>query len=433
MWSDRSTEAAPLAEPPRLHRFVLEDGARRYESSKERSSIGSDPSNDLVLDDRTVSRFHSEIAVRPDGAWIRDLGSLNGTVVDGMLVKEARLRDGSMIRFGEAQVRFAYGAEADLVAVSEELHFGRLLGASIAMRAAFHLLERAGASDATLLLEGETGTGKDAAAESVHAASARADGPFVVVDCSALPLNLIESELFGHERGAFTGAAARRVGAFEAAHRGTVFLDEIGELPADLQPRLLRVLEHRTLQRVGSTERIPIDVRVIAATNRDLRVEVNEGRFRSDLYYRLAVLKVRMPPLRERPDDVPAIAEHLLTELGASRVELDKLLEPAFVERLQAAAWPGNVRELRNYLERCLILDQRLPMTEEVREPRADDRVDPSVPYAIARRRAVDEFERAYAAALVAHHQGNVPKAAEAAGFHRVYLYRLLKKHGIKP
>jgi DNA-binding NtrC family response regulator len=431
MWSDQSTEASPLARPPQLHRFVLEDGTgRRYESSQERSSIGSHPSNDYVVDDRTVSRFHSEIAMREDGAWIRDLGSRNGTVVDGMLVKEARLRDGSSIKLGNATVRFSYGAQADLVHVSGELHFGRILGASIAMRAAFHLLERAAASDATLLLEGETGTGKDAAAESVHAASRRRDRPFVVVDCSALPLNLIESELFGHERGAFTGATARRVGAFEAADGGTVFLDEIGELPADLQPRLLRVLEHRTLQRVGSTERIPIDVRMIAATNRDLRIEVNEGRFRSDLYYRLAVLKVKLPPLRERPEDVPVIAEHLLTELGASREELDELLDPAFVARLQGAAWPGNVRELRNYLERCLILDQRLPVPEDAQEK--PDRVDPNVPYAIARRRTLDAFERAYATALVAHHNGNVAKAADAAGFHRVYLYRLLKKHGIK-
>jgi DNA-binding NtrC family response regulator len=266
------------------------------------------------------------------------------------------------------------------------------------------------------------------AAESIHQESTRAAGPFVVIDCSAIPRELLESELFGHERGSFTGATQRRTGAFEEAHGGTVFLDEIGELPLQLQPKLLRVLEAREVRRVGATSVTPIDVRVIAATNRDLRGEVNGARFRSDLYFRLAVLKVALPPLRSRPDDLPALVDHFLVQLGAARHTAEALRAPEFQARLAAAAWPGNVRELRNYLERCLVFEEPPPIGEGADAPGSIA----DLAYEEARRRAVAEFERAYVEALLAKHGGKVALAARAAGIDRVYLYRLMRRHGVR-
>ncbi|MEM9189388.1 MAG: sigma 54-interacting transcriptional regulator [Myxococcota bacterium] len=435
MWEDRSTEIAQLDRPTPLRRFVLEVPAtgERWESERDRATVGANPSNDLVLDSRTVSRFHCEIEMREDGAWIRDLESRNGTIVDGMRVTEALLRERATLRLGDQELRFHYGEAAHLVPVSEDTRFGSLLGVSVPMRAAFHMLSLAAGSDVTVLLEGETGTGKDAAADSLHAASRRAEGPFVVVDCSAVAASVIESELFGHEKGAFTGAQQRREGAFEAADGGTVFLDEIGELPLDLQPKLLRVLERKTIQRVGSTARIPINVRIVAATNRDLRREVNRGRFRPDLYYRLAVFRVSLPPLRARPNDVVMIAEAILDGLGASESQKDLLLSDAETEKLRRASWPGNVRELRNYLEQCLVLSSPMPLSQPLEaEPSAPVvSHDPRVPYSLARQHAIASFERGYTAALLERHQGSIPKAAKAAGLHRAHLYRILKRHGL--
>jgi DNA-binding NtrC family response regulator len=279
-------------------------------------------------------------------------------------------------------------------------------------------------------LVGETGTGKELAAQSIHEASARRDAPFVVVDCSTLTAQLIESELFGHERGAFTGAHERRVGAFEAANGGTVFLDEIGEMPLELQPKLLRVLEARAVRRLGGSDTVPVDVRVIAATHRDLRREVNEARFRADLYFRLAVAQVRLPPLRERPTDIPMLVRTLLERLGAPSHVADELLRPESLSRLQHAAWPGNVRELKNAIERHLVLDEPLP-ADDPSAPEADlGTFDPNVPFAAARRRLLEKFERRYLRALLEHHGGNVPKAARAAGIDRTHVYRLLRKQG---
>jgi DNA-binding NtrC family response regulator len=301
------------------------------------------------------------------------------------------------------------------------------------MRACFALLERASARDVTVLLEGETGTGKSQAAQAIHNASARRDKPFIVVDCGAIPSNLLESELFGHEKGAFTGALVRRAGAFEEAHGGTVFLDEIGELPAELQPKLLRVLETREIRRVGSNTYQPVDIRLIAATHRDLRAEVNAGRFRSDLFFRLAVLRIVQPSLRQRPEDLPLLVEQILASLGADPERTGALRTPEFIARLQHAAWPGNVRELRNYLERCLVFEDALAISEEEARPGGSLEVDPTQPYADQRRRVVDDFERRYLRALLEKHQGKVAQAAVTAGVDRVHLYRLLRRHGIKP
>jgi two-component system, NtrC family, response regulator GlrR len=290
------------------------------------------------------------------------------------------------------------------------------------------------------LIEGETGTGKTEAAEAVHRAGARKDRPFVVVDCAAIPENLLDSELFGHERGAFTGAVARRTGAFEEADGGTIFLDEIGELPASLQPKLLRVLETRTIRRVGGTGTQKVDVRIIAATNRDLRAEVNAGRFRADLYFRLAVVRLALPPLRARPEDLPLLAESILRRLGATDEDMRLLARPEFDERLTGSAWPGNVRELRNYLERCLVFDDVLPPSDDLaagEEPApalvgGDDDELLTKPLPDARELAIEAFERRYLEALLRRHGGKMNAAAAAAGIGRVYLYKLLVKHRLK-
>ncbi len=407
--------------------------AAAWQSTGDRCSIGSHRGNDLVVEDSTVSRFHCEIVVDEGGARVRDLKSRNGTVVDGVAVREAFLRAGSLLRLGKTVVRFELGMELNKLPLSEETHFGSLTGVSAAMRAVFAMLARAADSDATVLLEGETGTGKSQAARSIHRESARRDGPFVIVDCGAILGNLLESELFGHEKGAFTGATDRRVGAFEEASGGTLFLDEIGELPLDLQPKLLRALEAREVRRVGSNTHRPVDVRVVAATNRDLRTEVNVGRFRADLYFRLAVVTLGMPPLRQRPEDIPALVEEMLTSLRAPPEQAEALRAPAFVAQLQHAVWSGNVRELRNYLERCIVLRAIGPVEACEDGAGAGLVVDPTAPYASERDRAIADFERRYFEGLLRLHGGKVSRAAGAAGIDRAYLYRLMRRHGIEP
>src|SRR5207248_3349042 len=259
--------------------------------------------------------------------------------------------------------------------------------------------------------------------------SSRRDRPFIVVDCGAIPCNLLESELFGHEKGAFTGACERRLGAFEEASTGTLFLDEVGELPLDLQPKLLRALESKEIRRVGSSQWRVADVRVIAATNRELRTDVNTGRFRGDLYYRLAVVTIALPPLRTRLEDLPLLVSRLLETLGADRNAVALLSTPEFLRSLESAAWPGNVRELRNFLQRCLVFRQPIP-TADIAASVPDSAGD-VWHYVSARRRALDEFERRYLEALLARHDGKVALAAREAGVGRVYLYRLLKRHAV--
>ncbi|MBX7190912.1 MAG: sigma 54-interacting transcriptional regulator [Sandaracinaceae bacterium] len=402
----------------------------------DRLSIGTHPSNDLVLTDPFVSRFHCELVADEERVRVRDVGSSNGTSVDGVAVVEAWLRLGQTLRVGHTQLRFdARDEDESTVETATQTELGGLVGRSRRMRSVMAELSKAARSDATVLLEGETGSGKGAAVEALHAASGRARRPLVVVDCGAIPENLLESELFGHERGAFTGAVSARTGAFEEANAGTLFLDEIGELPLELQPKLLRALENRTIKRVGGSASREVDVRIVAATNRDLRAEVNAGRFRADLFYRLAVIRIVMPSLRERLEDLPLLVDAILGSLRAPPHAVQALRAAPFLERLAHGEWPGNVRQLRNHLERCLVFEA--PLEVEPSGPAAGAArglsVDASVPFADERQRVIDEFERRYVTDLLARHGGRVPEAAQAAGVHRVHLYRVMRKHGIRP
>jgi transcriptional regulator with PAS, ATPase and Fis domain len=409
------------------------NSGQTYTSSGDRTVIGTHESAELILADRTVSRFHCEITFSDGRLAIKDLGSRNGTLIDGVAVMHAHLRSGALLTIGQTQLRFDLGTDHVRIPLSGRDRFGIMVGNSQAMRAAFALLERAASSDATVLLEGETGTGKEAAADSIHRESSRANAPFVVVDCGAIPPDLLESELFGHERGAFTGAVAARQGAFEAAHGGTIFLDEIGELPTDLQPKLLRVLERREIKRVGTNTYSAVDVRVIAATNRNLRSEVNARKFRSDLYYRLAVIEVRLPPLRERQEDLPLLVENILQSQGATdRTEAQGLRSQAFMADLSRHPWPGNVRELRNYVERCLALREQTPLVPQGDVESRGVEVDVNVPLKASREKWTRSFERRYLEQILSRHGDNVTAAARAAGVDRIYFYRLLWRHGLR-
>ncbi len=395
-------------------------GRRTFTSSSDRAVVGTHESADLVLADRTVSRFHCELTIVDGRAHLRDLGSRNGTLVDGVTVVEAWLNHGATLKVGQTTIRFEIGGGEVAIPLSAQDRFGQLVGRSPQMRAVFAILERAAQSKATLLIEGETGTGKEAAAESVHRLGARRERPFVVVDCSALPPHLMESELFGHEKGAFTGAQARRLGAFETAHGGTLFLDEIGELAIDLQPKLLRVLERQEVKRIGSDRYQKVDVRVVAATHRNLRSDVNTRRFRSDLFYRLAVLVVTLPPLRERIEDLPPLIDDLLAQLGTEAADAERLRTTAFLGEVAAHRWPGNVRELRNYLERSLAIPAEPSLAQP---PHAQER---------SYKQAKQQWERTYVEELLRAAAGNVTAAARQAGLDRAAFYRLLWRHNLR-
>ena len=424
--------------PPAVQRFRLrglggELEGKSFDSSSDRLQIGSHPLNEVEVRDRTVSRFHCEVFVDREGrAWVKDLGSRNGTRVNGVRVREAELQEGMVLRVGQLELVFTPLAERNELPVAPVTSFGTLVGSSVPLRTAFAQLAKAAAKDVTVLLTGESGTGKSEAAELLHEQSGRAAKPLRVVDCAAVPANLLESELFGHERGAFTGAIQRRVGVFEEAEGGTVFLDEVGELPLELQPKLLRVLEAREVRRLGANRYLPVDVRVVAATNRDLRAEVNVGRFRPDLYFRLAVLTVRLPPLRERPGDIPLIAKQLLGRLTLDEETRRALAEPAFLSRLQLSPWPGNVRELRNHLERCAALQEALQPASEDPSPQHLDALDVSIPFSEARRRLLDSFEQGYVRALLDRHDGNVSRAAATAGVDRAHLHRIMRRQKMR-
>jgi two-component system response regulator GlrR len=406
------------------------------ELSGERIVVGTHESCDLVLTDPTVSRQHLEISLVPQGWAVCDLDSRNGTFIGDLRVREVIVSRETKIQLGATQLRVEPLRAAVDLAVGDAERFGPLLGRSAVMRRLFEVLTRLAPSDATVLITGESGTGKEVAARAIHEASPRRHKPFVVVDCGGLPANLIESELYGHQRGAFTGATHARDGAFVAADGGTLFLDELGELPLELQTRLLGALERRQVQPLGSNRPRSVDTRVIAATNRDLRKEVNRGSFRADLYFRLAVMNVHMPALREHSEDIPQYVAAMLAEWaeGGSSVQLDA----ETVARLQAQPWPGNVRELRNTVERAVVLGElsapaeSAPTQLQARESGAAG-VDPTIPFKVGKAALIEQYERSYIEALMQRFEQNITRATRAAEIDRVYLLRLLDKYGLRP
>jgi transcriptional regulator with GAF, ATPase, and Fis domain len=404
---------------------------------------------------------------RDDGYTLRDLDSSNGVYVGDLRVREVYLRPGTVFRIGETEIQFQPLDGVVEIELSERDTFDEVIGVSAAMREIFAQLEKVAPSELTCLITGETGTGKELIARGIHNASKRKDKPFVVLDCGSIPRELIESTLFGHEKGSFTGAVGQHHGCFEQASGGTIFLDEIGELDLSLQPKLLRVLEQREIKRVGGDRTIKVNVRVLAATHRDLRAEVNASRFREDLYFRLSVVHIELPPLRERPEDVSMIAHHFLRQV-ATRRELSMSLAPDAMNALVAHRWPGNVRELRNVVERAAALSDDAVITRADLVFGSGPKASPLVAHDLARAGAiaaqaaagqasatpaifdpallgseqgfkeakqavVDAFEAAYLEALIERNGGNITRSAQEAGLTRYHLRELLKRHNLKP
>jgi DNA-binding NtrC family response regulator len=393
--------------------------------------VGKTASADLVLTDGAVSREHLRVRVVRGAVRLEDSQSSNGSFFGGMRFEAIEVRPGAIIRIGRTDLQVAAATEAPPLRPSEQRSFGELYGESLAMRQAFGLLERAAAGDADVLLQGATGTGKDLAAEALHQAGARSSKPFVICDLAAMAPTLIESDLFGHVRGAFTGAVNDRAGAFERANGGTIFLDEVGDLPLDLQPRLLRALERRQVKRMGGDHYQTVDVRVVAATHKSLDEEVKAGRFREDLYHRLAVVTVALPPLRERLEDIPGLIDRILQRLGVP-AKRDVFLTSETQLLLRIYHWPGNVRELRNVVERAVKLGTPPSVPTNPQELGAEASKDTAdLPFKEAKERLVVSFERDYLTDLMRRCDNNVSQAAREAGIARVYLHRLLQKHGL--
>lgn len=425
----------PVAAQRALTLLVVEGpkAGQRFPVGEAPIVLGKDPSADLCLPDAAVSRRHCILEPTGEGLRIRDLGSTNGTFVDGLRVTEAFLRAGARIQVGNVVLLFQPIYPAAEIGPSESTRFGELVGQSLAMRQIFGLFERIAPTDATVLLTGETGTGKGAAARALHAQSKRKNGPFVVFDCGAVSPTLIEGELFGADKGAYTGATTARAGACEEADGGTLFLDEIDDLPLDLQPKLLRVLEEREVRRLGSQRPRKLDLRVIAASKADLEARTREGTFREDLYFRLAVVRVDLPPLRERSEDLPLLAEHFLGEVGAW-----EKLSASLREQLAAHTWPGNLRELRNVLDRLRYLGLENAEGVALGAPRAMQRSASPLsdedflrPFKEAKESLLEAFEREYLERLLERAGGTISVAARQANLNRKYFYDLLKKHGL--
>jgi transcriptional regulator with GAF, ATPase, and Fis domain len=439
-----------------------------------RMVVGSSEHAHVRVLDRSISRLHAELEPRDDGVWVRDLESRNHTFVNGVRVTLGCAPDGAVVQAGGVPIHVDFtSAEARAVTAWRFGAFGRLVGATQPMRELFAQLSRIAPSEGPVLIRGETGTGKELVARAIHEASARARAPFIVVDCAALPETLLEAELYGHTKGAFTGAVTARPGVFEAAEGGTVFLDEIGELPISLQPKLLRVLESKTIRRLGESVHRPVDVRFVAATHRDLLGMVNARTFREDLYFRLSVLPVYVPPLRERLADIPLLARHLLSPRKHAA------LTPAIEEALMSMPWRGNVRELRNFMERALALgfeealgmhraEERPPrdpsssVSAEVAAPASaapssgrraelpsfvdvvegvpgaeadvERPLDPKIydlVYKDFREQWIDHGEREYIRRRLSRLGHNVSAVAREVELARAYIYRLLKKHDL--
>lgn len=398
---------------------------------------GAARDNDLVLSDPTVSRHHFRIDVAAQGYRVRDLESKNGVLLEGILVKDAWLPGACKMVLGDTTLRFRPVRETMDLELSKAERLGGLVGTSPQMRRLFALIQRVAGSEATVLIEAESGTGKELVARAVHDLSKRAAGPFEVIDCSAIPESILESELFGHAKGAFTGAVAARKGLVESAAGGTVFLDEIGELPLAVQGKILRLIERHEIRPVGVDSFHSVDVRIVAATNRVLREEVAAGRFREDLFYRLNVVRLRVPPLRERKEDIPLLSEHFLAEFSA-RDKRRYSIPHSLLSRLLDYEFPGNVRELRNLLEQGCLLPDAVEMELQVpKVPSLSEQVDSPLPgieellrlpYKDAKERLTALFEEHYWTQMLDQCGGNLSEAARRGGIHRKSLEYLVRK-----
>jgi DNA-binding NtrC family response regulator len=401
------------------------DRGQNHELGLDSVLIGTSRRCDLVLHDPTVSAVHAEILVADHGFRIRDRESRNGLRLGGWPIHEAPLGPGMRLSLGETELRIRAGQGTQSFDLAPPGTAAGLVARSVKMRAVAAMLERFAASDLPLLIEGETGSGKEVAAQAVHELGPRAAGPFVIADCAALTASLFAAELFGHERGAFTGADVARPGLVEHAAGGTLFLDEIGELPLEQQVALLGVLERREVRRVGSARPIPVDVRVIAATNRNLAEEVRAGRFRQDLYYRLAVGRVRLPPLRERPEDLVVLAQRFSDEHA---VAIPGEVLQAFLRH----DWPGNVRELRNAIALLAVRPEALELGARSRGRFDAEDGSGLLPLSEVRLRTRDQLERDYLQEALSRAQGNLTRAAELAGITRVRMMQLAAKHRLR-
>ena len=431
----------PLSTGPRVpvRTLVVEvlegpDAGQRVEADSETITVGKAHGNDLVLTDDTVSGFHLELARREDGVSVVDLESRNGTVLGDVRIERGVLPPGTVLKLGRTTIKVLDGKGA-VVELHGSQELDDLRGQTPVMRRLMAQVSRVARANVPVLLIGESGTGKELVARALHDHSTRATKPFVTVDCGSLAPTLVASALFGHERGAFTGAERQHIGAFERADGGTLFLDEIGELPADLQPQLLGALERRRFMRLGGKKEISVDVRVVSATNRDLRAEVNAETFRMDLYFRVAVVVFKLPALRERSGDIPMLVEHFLKECGHPG-SAEEIVPPEVMDSLRAYRWPGNVRELRNWVEATVAMGESPEPWQVGEEEKGagndlDDRVL-SMSYKEARTAVLDRFEARYLKNLLDSAGGNVTHASRKARMDRSYLIKLLQRHGLR-
>lgn len=473
-------EGHPLSDGFPLHKISLEvltgtDTSTKETFEKPIIRIGADPLCDLVMVDRTVSSRHAEIRRRGDVFELIDLDSTNGTFVGGERTKTVEIDSGTIFQVGRSQILFTVTTEQISVPVTARTRYGNIIGQSKALREIFSILDRVAPSELSVVIEGETGAGKELIAAALHENSSRASKPFVVFDCSAFPATLLESEIFGHEKGAFSGASQRHRGVFERADGGTIFFDELGEMDVEFQSKFLRVLESGEVRRVGGESVFKVDVRVVAATNRNLEELVEEKKFRQDLFYRLAKVRFILPPLRDRPEDIPLLAEHFLNQLAGEETARPLMTEDA-LRTLQAYRWPGNIRQLRNVIEKAVAMCSGGAITAEylrgefnmgstassmsspssvaptfaatspaptmvtathtkglmvsVETAIADD-VGEAIPFKDAKDALVEQFEKAYLERLLIRNRQNISKTAREAQIDRRHLYRLLKKHDL--
>lgn len=415
-----------IAGPDRGDSTSIREGQEVY--------FGSSADCGMCLTDKTVSRRHLKAVLENNKVILIDQGSTNGAFIHGSRFKEITIGHGAEFKLGRTVVKYLPEEEVVEPEPSPDQNFGQLIGGDTKIRQLFKLMGDIAVTDATCLIEGETGTGKELIAEELHNHSHRRNGPFVVFDCGSVPRELIESALFGHLKGSFTGAVTDRKGAFAEAHGGTIFLDEIGEMALDLQPSLLRVLDKRAIRRVGSNTYENIDVRVVAATNRDLRAEVQQKNFREDLYYRLAVIRISVPPLRERGSDIPVLIDNFIERFSPTG---NLLVNPEDMQTLRKHSWPGNVRELRNAIERACLLanDGYLNLDDALQHndaaPAMGVRTD--LPFKEAKGQLVEMFEREYIEDLMTRHSMNLSAAAREAQIDRKHLRELIRKYDLDP